>query len=88
MHVPGFVRSSCHLISHVMPPTLPSAGQLLFSDADWLQLVARVTAPTMPLLADDRRALVQGLPGELGSGRRAGCSSLRRLTHLSLVAGM
>ncbi|KAL4458989.1 hypothetical protein ABPG75_013854 [Micractinium tetrahymenae] len=41
------------------------AGKLLFSDTDWLQLVARVTSPTMPLVTEDRAAPVAGLPGML-----------------------
>ena len=47
-----------------LPPnaTLP-AGKLLFCDNDWLQLVARVTSPTMPLVAEDKAAAVAGLPG-------------------------
>lgn len=46
------------------PP--PPAGKLLFCDNDWLQLVARVTCPAMPLVTEERAAAVAGLPGELG----------------------
>ena len=45
-----------------MPPC--SAGKLLFSDSDWLQLVARVASPTMPLITEDKAAPVAGLPGQ------------------------
>jgi hypothetical protein len=38
-------------------------GRLLFSDQDWLQLVARVTSASMPLVAEDKAALVAGAPG-------------------------
>jgi len=40
-------------------------GKLLFSDADWLQLVARVTSTNMQLITDDRAASVADLPGVL-----------------------
>ena len=40
------------------------AGGLLFSDADWLQLVARVTSSSMPLISEERAAPVAGLPGQ------------------------
>jgi hypothetical protein len=42
-----------------------AAGKLLFSDSDWLQLLARVTSTSMPLITEDRAALVAGLPGQL-----------------------
>jgi len=41
-------------------------GKLLFNDTDWLQLVARVTATGMPLITDDKAAMVSDLPGVLG----------------------
>ncbi|KAL4536328.1 hypothetical protein Ndes2526A_g05859 [Nannochloris sp. 'desiccata'] len=40
-------------------------GKLLFSDTDWLQLVARVTSTNMQLITDDRAASVASLPGVL-----------------------
>ncbi len=40
-------------------------GKLLFSDTDWLQLVARVTSTNMQLITDDRAASVESLPGVL-----------------------
>ena len=40
-------------------------GKLLFSDTDWLQLVARVTSTNMQLITDDRAASVAELPGVL-----------------------
>jgi serine/threonine protein kinase len=40
-------------------------GRLLFSDTDWLQLVARVTSTNMQLITDDRAASVADLPGVL-----------------------
>jgi serine/threonine protein kinase len=38
-------------------------GRLLFSDSDWLQLVARVTSAGMQLITDDKVAAVAPLPG-------------------------
>ena len=38
-------------------------GKLLFNDTDWLQLVARVTSSGMPLITDEKAAMVRDLPG-------------------------
>ena len=40
-------------------------GRLLFSDTDWLQLVARVTSNNMQLITDERAATMANLPGVL-----------------------
>ena len=40
-------------------------GRLLFSDTDWLQLVARVTSTNMQLITDERATAVAELPGVL-----------------------
>lgn len=40
-------------------------GKLLFSDSDWLQLVARVTSSNMPLITEERASAVADLPGVL-----------------------
>lgn len=40
-------------------------GRLLFSDTDWLQLVARVTSANMPLITEERAQAVSELPGVL-----------------------
>ena len=40
-------------------------GRLLFADGDWLQLLARVTTPGMPLIGEDVEAELVHLPGLL-----------------------
>ena len=38
-------------------------GKMLFTDNDWLQLVARITSPESQLITQERQALIDNLPG-------------------------